>query len=84
MTNEEFDLLDELYFVKSFTELQDELNMKKDALKEVLIQVIDKEWVGCYATPLIGLVVEKEDFEKNYLEYFYLATKRGMFEHNSL
>ncbi len=84
MTNQEFNLLDELYFVKSFAELQDELDMKKDALKEVLLQVIDKEWVGCYATPMVGLTVEKADFEGNYLEYFYLATKKGMFEHNSL
>ena len=84
MTNEEFDLLDELYFVKSFMELQDALDIKKGALKEVLLQVIAKEWVGCYATPMVGLTVEKSDFEENYSEYFYLATKKGMFEHNSL
>lgn len=84
MTNQEFDLLDELYFVKSFTELQDALDIKREALKEVLSLLISKEWVGCYATPTIGLTVKKNAFDKNYLEYFYLATKKGMFEHNSL
>ncbi len=84
MTNEEFDLLDELYFVKSFAELQDALDIRTGVLKEVLSLLIDKEWVGCYATPMVGLTVEKVDFEENYIEYFYLATKKGMFEHNSL
>jgi len=84
MTDQEFDILDELYFVKSFTALKDDLDVKTESLKEVLGLLIDKSWVGCYATPMVGLPVEKVNFEENYLEYFYLATKKGMFEHNSL
>jgi hypothetical protein len=82
MTEEEFDLLDELYFVKKFDELTETLRWEKDALKEALWNVIQKEWVKCF---LDLTEIEEPSFQiylTEYLNYQYIATKKGLLAHN--
>lgn len=83
MTDLEFDVLDELYFVIAFEDLHNTLLIDEQELKEVLYAMIKKGWVKCMqsfteeATPL------REDFIHNYRNYQYLATKAGLLAHNS-
>jgi len=85
MTDLEYEILDELYFVCSFKALQNNVNMNQERLILELISLLDKEWIKLYdsdAVSEIEYVTEK--FNINFNSYYYLATKRGLFEHNSI
>ena len=45
MTDLEYDLLDELYFVISFDALQNALNWVKLSIEEQLKNLLEKQWV---------------------------------------
>ncbi len=82
MTDEEFDVLDELYFVHSYQHVQDELGWQDEPLKKVLSVLLEKGWVKCFKTVHEELVAEEIKFEENFNQYFYLASKAGLFAHN--
>jgi hypothetical protein len=83
MSEEEFDLMDELYFVRSYGHLKKELDWEHEKLLATLQSLLEKEWIKCFSSP-------DEEVFKNYnlpkfgKEYFYLATKKGLMEHNSI
>jgi len=83
MTEIEFDVLDELYFLQSYRYLINTLNMEDGALKETLFELIEKGWLRCYSSPTEEIQVEKSVFEKKYSDYHYLASKAGLLAHNS-
>ncbi|GEO20876.1 hypothetical protein CQA01_14100 [Cyclobacterium qasimii] len=83
MTNDEFDLLDELYFLQSYQYLKSSLEWEDDKLLMNLSQLLEKGWIRCYAAP------ENEIFDALPLTekgktYYYLATKEGLLTHNTL
>jgi hypothetical protein len=82
MTDEEFDLLDELYFVYSFEHVMGELEWEIETVKRVLKVLVDKGWVNCFKNVHEVLPKEEVEFESNYNQYFYLASKAGLFAHN--
>jgi len=83
MTDKEFDILDELYFVTSFVELLAKFDISKEELKLNLLQMIENGWVNYYqdldgaANPTIALN------SKHIVDLFFLASKQGLFAHNS-
>ena len=84
MNEIEFQILDELYFVTSFKELKDTTMLSTDLLRVELISLLKKEWVKLYESDRvteIDYVTEK--FQSNFNSYCYLATKEGLFKHNS-
>ena len=82
MTDEEFDVLDELYFVQPFSYLVEELSMMAEELKPVLAALLSKGWIKCFYN-MNDEVFEKElDFEDQFDNYYYLATKKGLLAHN--
>jgi len=82
VTDLEFDILDELYFVISFHELSDKLTMEEAVLKSELLAMIQKGWVKILK-PFSDEEIETwEEYGKLYKEYFYLATKKGLLAHN--
>lgn len=82
MNEEEFDLLDELYFVTPFQELLHNLEWEEELLLKVLDTTISKGWVKV----LIGKDNEvhptHDEFLQKYRSYHYLATKAGLMAHN--
>lgn len=83
MTDLEYDLLDELYFVQSFDYLQNALAIEEPALKETLESLLKKGWVKCFVNNTEEVFIEDMDFEKRYRQYSYLATKQGLLAHNA-
>ncbi|MGI9543090.1 MAG: hypothetical protein ACR2MX_07505 [Cyclobacteriaceae bacterium] len=83
MTDTEYDILDELYFVISFGDLQDALGMEGKLLKPELEKLVEKKWVKCFSSVSNELAEEAVDFERNYQNYHYLASKEGLLKHNS-
>lgn len=82
MTDNEFDLLDELYFVQSFSDLKEILEWEEGMVKETLHALIDKGWVKCFKDIKAEVALEDVDFQQLYSRYFYLATKAGLLAHN--
>lgn len=81
MSADEFDLLDELYFLQSYEQLKKELDWDDRKLLATLQALLEKGWIKCYSSPeeevLHNIQIDKEG--ENYL---YLATKEGLLEHN--
>lgn len=81
MTDLEFDLLDELYFVISFQEILVELNWTSDVLSQELEKLLQKEWIKTIERETmleLTLVPPSADYHK----YLFLATKKGLLAHN--
>ncbi|WKN44319.1 hypothetical protein [Tunicatimonas pelagia] len=82
MTDQEFDVLDELYFVTSFEELSEAVGMKEDELFLVLKALLEKKWIKCYQNHSEELLAHEVDINQYYQAYSYLATKAGLLVHN--
>jgi len=83
MTDLEFDVMDELYFVISFIDLSRQTGVEEVQLKKVLEMLLSKNYVKCFENVSDELPHEQVDFEQNYRNYHYLASKEGLFAHNS-
>ncbi|MBC7487199.1 MAG: hypothetical protein H7282_10660 [Cytophagaceae bacterium] len=84
MTDQEFDVLDELYFVTSFQDLMRNLSWPAEAVLPVLKELMAKELVKCI-DPQSEEEVELSlsELDKQYKKILFLATKKGLMEHNS-
>lgn len=83
MTDEEFDILDELYFLQSFDALAKSVNFSNKELKDILFGLIKKGWLRFYVNPNDEISLDAVQFEKDYHKYYYLASKEGLLAHNS-
>lgn len=84
MSDEEFDVLDELYFVQPFSYLIEELEMDEYDLKQVLQNLLQKGYIKCFFNMNDEVFEDRLDFEKDFRNYHYLASKQGLLAHNSL
>ncbi len=84
MSDLEFDVLDELYFVQSYEHLKLTLGWEDDLLRDTLRKLLAKMWIRCYLNPNEEIYGDDIDFETSYWKYYYLASKTGLFAHNSI
>lgn len=82
MTEQEFDLLDELYFILSYDELMQKCDLSEQDLKSVLFQLLAKAWIKCYFPIEQEIGFDRLLFEENFRKYYYIATKAGLIAHN--
>lgn len=80
MTEEEFDVLDELYFIISFEDLISRLEIDRVSLASILSGLKEKDWLRVYSE--VDEEVVKPDLTKSYESYLYLASKKGLMAHN--
>lgn len=83
MSDDEFDLLDELYFLQSFGYLKETLNWEDERLFLTLQKLLERGWIKCYHSP-DQEVFETVDFSKQGKNLYFLATKAGLLKHNSI
>jgi hypothetical protein len=83
MTNDEFDLLDELYFVQAYSYLKDTLGWEDDQLLVTLQSLFEKEYIKCLLEP-DEEVFDQVDLKAKGKDLYYLATKKGLMNHNAL
>lgn len=83
MTELEFDIIDEMYFLISFDRLQQEVGLEAVLLADQLASLHAKGWIriltGEEDVPPATLANFKEEFRN----YNYLASKAGLLAHNS-
>ena len=80
MEDAEFDVLDELYFVISYGDLFNNLDISEKILKEVLVKMVENGWLRIYNN--MEEEAEEIDLINNFRSYFYLASKKGLLAHN--
>ena len=83
MTDEEFDIIDELYFVTPYSELKEETGFSDEQLRSNLVDLVNKGWVRVYKSVDEESEVQQMDSQSTYQSFYYLASKKGLFEHNA-
>jgi len=83
MRDLEFEILDELYFLITYQNLAQRVSVSEKELRNVLGNMVSKRWVRCFRAVDEDLEWEDVDFEHQYTNYHYLASKAGLLAHNS-
>ena len=83
MSDLEFDVLDELYFVQSYNGLGEATGFEDDLLKKVLKKLLSKKWIKGLSSMTEDIPYEELDFDKDFRSIYYLATKSGLLAHNN-
>lgn len=84
MSDLEFDIIDNLYFVQRLETLIKDLDMDEETVKKVLLQLFRKGWVKVMDIQTDEEILDEAVWTINYSDYFYLATKKGLFAHNTI
>jgi hypothetical protein len=83
MTDDEFNILDELYFVTSYQDLKEGSELDNETLQKNLISMVEEGWVRVYKNVDEASELSEINMSDHFKSYFYLASKKGLFEHNS-
>jgi hypothetical protein len=84
MTEIEFEIIDELYFVTPYRQIGDALFLTDEELCRSLQDLVAKGYVKCYyPDPDTEVAFNPATFGKNCGKYYFLATKAGLMVHNS-
>ena len=84
MNDTEFELLDELYFMKTFEELEAIFGKTSFHLEQELWNLISKNWVKTLDSSDIEIGVTKEEFSDQKYNLRFNATKQGLIAHNQV
>lgn len=82
MSDQEFETLDELYFIQAFEDLLSLTGLPEDGLRKVLQQMLEKGWVRIYQPADTEIPYDNIRFGENYRNYYYIASKAGLMAHN--
>ncbi|GJM60303.1 hypothetical protein [Persicobacter diffluens] len=77
MTALESEILEELFFVISYPDLLEELQMEKEELDVSLKILVRKGWVKAMES-LDAEAISMDLFESRFEKLYYLATKEGL------
>lgn len=83
MTDQEFDLLDELYFTVPFDRLKQELQWTEQDILSGLMELLDKGWVKAFDVQKDAETDDVDYIRQHYTGLSFLATKKGLMAHNS-
>lgn len=83
MTDAEFDLIDELYFVQPYEHIRETLKWEDELLLQTMKSLYSQGYVKCLQTPDHERF-DEVDVLKDGKGLFFLATKKGLMAHNSL
>ena len=84
MTDPEFDLLDEMYFVTSYRVLLAKTGLAPAALTEQLRNLLEQNLIRAYwPDPDTELAYETTSFGAIARDASYLASKDGLLKHNT-
>ncbi|MEM9982673.1 MAG: transporter, partial [Bacteroidota bacterium] len=65
-----------------YKSLAEELGITEQALKQLLWQLLQKGWIKCMSSKGDETITDLSNFEQEYKNYHYLATKSGLLAHN--
>ncbi|MDN4164391.1 hypothetical protein QWY31_02705 [Cytophagales bacterium LB-30] len=83
MSEWEFDLLDELYFVQPYTYLEKTLQWPQEQILSTLQSLYTKGYLRCLHNVSEEVPQAEVDLPAQFTNYHYLATKAGLLAHNT-
>jgi hypothetical protein len=83
MNDTEFEILDELYFVISYTELVKIVDGDNQNLSSTLKSLYQNGWIKILSDVDNEWPIESLDFERDLPSAFFLITKKGLLAHNT-
>lgn len=83
MTDVEFEVLDQIYFVTAFDEIVENLSFSEVQVRDILNEMLEKDWVRVYYDGENEVLSKDIDMTNKYQSYCFLASKKGLFAHNS-
>jgi hypothetical protein len=84
MTEIEYEIIDELYFVTSFSDIAQALHLPEADLCLNLKNLVKRSYVKAYyPDPDTEVEWDNDEFDRECRHYFFLATKAGLIAHNS-
>lgn len=83
MTDLEYDVLDELYFVTSFPDLKHTTDLEASELKKVLMDLYKKGWIKVFESMETETEIAEETLVRKAENFFFLASKQGLLVHNT-
>lgn len=83
MNDEEFELMDELYFVQPYGYLLDALGWEDELILSTLHSLFSQGYIKCLDDP-DSERFDKVDILKEGKSLYFLATKKGLMAHNTL
>jgi hypothetical protein len=84
MSDIEFDILDELYFVKSWAELAELFAAVEFDLKVEVWRMLEKNWIRMIDGEEKEITLQEHDFMTQYAKFRFIATKKGLLAHNQV
>lgn len=84
MTDIEFEILDELYFVKTIQELCHILALEEAILVKEIGSLLEKKWVKILDLADHEIEITIEEYLSNYNQYRFNITKKGLIAHNQV
>lgn len=82
MTDKQYTLLDELYFIQNVDSLQKELGWARDEVIEVLLELFENGWLKVVKLDE-EIEISKETLWQQINQHGFIASKKGLFAHNS-
>lgn len=83
MTEEEFEVMDELYFVQPYHYLVETVELEESRILAALDSLYQQGLIKCLKSP-DEECFNKVDILKEGVNLFFLATKKGLMAHNTL
>ena len=78
MTDDEFNIVDELYFVTSYQGLKEGSELMDETLQTNLVSLVEKGWVRVYKNVDEASEMNAINLQDHFKNYFYLASKKGL------
>ena len=84
MTELEYEIIDELYFVTSYHDIGTSLMLTDEELCTSLKDLLFRGYIKAYFPDQdTEVLFDENHFSKNCQKYYFLATKAGLIVHNS-
>jgi hypothetical protein len=83
MTELQFDILDELYFVIEFEDLSNQSGIARKKLIPELRKMLEKGWIKVFEGEIELEPDKVSPDDDEFVTYRFLASKKGLFAHNS-
>jgi hypothetical protein len=82
LTDKEFDLLDELYFVQNYSELKEALKWQDQDIQSLLKDLSAKGYVKLLSDHDTEYILPESNQKTPWNTLYFLATKKGLMVHN--
>ncbi len=83
MSETEFELLDELYFVQHYSYIKETLKWEDERILDALSLLYEQGLIKCLRSP-DEEIFGKVNFTEEGYSLFFLATKKGLMVHNTI